>query len=84
MSSDSSRGSNVGVRMMPPDYFGALENPGVVDVLLLMLRFQLFVLIGMMMNVLFTVGFVWWLLFFCRFWGIPWIDGTTKGFVNRS
>ena len=30
------------------------------------------------------IAFTWSLLFFCRMLGIPWIDGTTLGWVNRS
>jgi hypothetical protein len=69
--------------MMPPDYLGHLQDPTVTDVLLLMVKFNTIMIAYMAINVLYMVGFVWWLLFICRLLGIPWVDGTTKGFVNR-
>lgn len=68
---------------MFPDYIGQLTNPDIADILILLLKFFIFAFVGMVMNTLYVVGSVWWLLFLCRLIGIPWIDGTTKGFVNR-
>lgn len=68
---------------LPPDYLKALNNPSLIEVILFLIKFQLITFIGVILNVLFMSGVVWWMLFFCRFTGIPWIDGTTSGFINR-
>lgn len=69
---------------LPPDYLATLNNPSLLDVILFLIKFQIIMFTYIILNGLCIAGIVWWMLFFCRFTGIPWIDGTTKGFINRS
>lgn len=69
--------------MMPPDYLSYMQDPNLLDIMLLVVKFYAMMIVFMFMNVVCMVGFVWNLLFICRFLGIPWIDGTTKGFIKR-
>lgn len=69
--------------MMPPDYLGELQNPGILEVGDMIIRFYALMIIYMFFNTVIMAGLVWNLLFICRLFGIPWVDGTTKGFVNR-
>lgn len=68
---------------LPPDYIAAMNNPSLLDVLLFLIKFQVIMAVSVLFNALLMMGVIWWMLFFCRFTGIPWIDGTTKGFINR-
>ena len=38
----------------------------------------------MLINALITATMIWSLLLICRLLGLPWIDGTTKGFIDRE
>lgn len=69
---------------MPPDYWTHLNNPSFFEVMDFILIFYFHMFVFMVLNILFTIGFVWGLLILCRLLGIPWVDGTTKGFKNRS
>jgi hypothetical protein len=70
--------------MMPPDYWSALPDHNFLTIVLFILKFYVTMFIFMALNVAFMVGSVWGLLLICRALGIPWIDGTRKGFINRS
>ncbi len=69
--------------VLPPDYLGQLQEPSVLGVFGLVLNLYSLLILSVIMNAILMSGTVWWMLFICRFLGIPWIDGTTKGFVNR-
>jgi len=69
---------------MPPDYLSAMQDPSVFNIMIFIIKFYSMMIVFMILNVLFMVSFVWSLLIICRIIGLPWIDGTTKGFVNRT
>ena len=67
--------------ILPPDYF--LQLKSFKDIVMFLIQFHLLLIVYMIMNIAVIVVFSWLLLFVFRALGIPWIDGTTKGFVNR-
>jgi hypothetical protein len=69
---------------MFPDYIGQLQTVNILEIGDLVIKFYIVLIIYMFTNVVFMVGFVWNLLFICRLLGIPWFDGSTKGFINRT
>jgi len=69
---------------MPPDYYSYMNNPSILEMLDMVFYFYLTMTVFMVFHILFMIGFVWGLLILCRLLGIPWVDGTTKGFKNRS
>jgi len=46
--------------------------------------FYLTLSIYMLINMVITATIIWILLLLYRLLGIPWFDGTTKGFINRE
>ena len=74
--------------ILPPDYFSAVQQayPGneFVGFLIWAVQFQIFMIIYILVNVLLTAGLLWGLLIIFRILGIPWMDGTTKGLINRE
>ena len=70
--------------MLPPDYWSQMQNPDIMSVMVFIIKFYSMMFVFMILNVAMTISFVWSLLIICRALRIPWIDGTTKGFINRS
>lgn len=70
--------------MLPHDYWSALPDHNFLIIVAFILKFYATMFIFMVLNVAFMVSSVWALLIICRVLGIRWIDGTTKGFINRS
>jgi hypothetical protein len=70
--------------MLPPDYWSQMQNPDIMSVMVFIVKFYSMMFVFMVLNVAMTVSFVWSLLIICRVLRIPWIDGTTKGFINRE
>lgn len=69
---------------MPPDYLSYIQDPTIFDIMAFVVKFYLMMFVFMVLNVAFMVASIWALLIVFRILGIPWLDGTTKGFVNRS
>lgn len=67
-----------------PDYWSALPDHSFLAIIGFIFKFYLTMFIFMAMNILIMVTSVWGLLIVYRILGIPWIDGTTKGLINRS
>lgn len=70
--------------MMPPDYWSALPDHNFLTIVMFLLKFYITMFIFMALNIALMVSSVWALLIVFRLLGIPWLDGTTKGFINRS
>ena len=74
--------------ILPPDYYTMVQqaypdNP-IWGFLVFALQFHIFMILYIIVNMLLTAGICWGLLIIFRILGIPWLDGTTKGFINRS
>lgn len=67
-----------------PDYWSMLPDHNFLTIMAFIFKFYLTMIIFMAMNILIMVSSVWGLLIICRLLGIPWVDGTKKGFINRS
>jgi len=70
--------------MMPPDYLSYMQDPTIFDIMAFVVKFYSMMFVFMVLNVAFMVSSIWALLIVFRVLGIPWLDGTTKGFINRS
>ena len=73
--------------ILPADYYTQFSSLGlnpILSFLLFVVQFYIFLFIFIILNALLTACFCWSLLVIYRILGIPWIDGTTKGFINRS
>ena len=69
-----------------PDYFTMIQGSDLNPILgFLWFVIQLYgtMIIFVALNALLTAAIFWFLLIVCRFLGIPWIDGTTEGIINR-
>lgn len=70
--------------MLPPDYYSYMQDPTLASFLVFIIKFYLMMFVFILLNTLLMSGFVWSLLFICRALNIPWVDGTTKGFIKRT
>lgn len=74
--------------MLPPDYYSMVQKtyPGnqFIGFLIWALQFQILMIFYIIINVIFTATVLWGLLIIFRILGIPWLDGTIKGFINRE
>lgn len=71
-----------------PDYYSQLSHLTGFEffwnMVIWMVSFYATMILFIILNALLTAAFCWSLLFVFRFFGIPWLDGTTKGYINRS
>jgi len=67
-----------------PNYIDSIQPENIFQVMLWIVKFYFMLGFWIFLNTVFMVGFIWALLVVFRVMGIPWLDGTTKGFVNRS
>ena len=70
-----------------PDYLSQAPVgmlPGLLHLLWFVVSFYVSMFVFLLMNTLLVAGVVWSLLITCRMLGIPWVDGTTSGFLNRK
>ena len=67
-----------------PNYIDSIQPENIFQVMLWIAKFYFMLGFWIFLNTVFMVGCIWALLVVFRVLGIPWLDGTTKGFVNRS
>jgi len=74
--------------LLPPNYMMLIAalppEKQLTGFLWLMLQLYTTVFIMTILNVALILTIVWGGLLICRLLGIPWVDGTTKGFINRE
>ena len=74
--------------ILPTNYIEMIRqaNPGneIMGFIVFALQFQIFMVIYIIINILLTISMCWGMLVVFRILGIPWLDGTTKGFIKRS
>jgi hypothetical protein len=68
--------------ILPPDYL--VQFKSFKDIVMFLIQFHVLLIVYMVMNIAVLVAVSWSLLFVFRALGIPWVDGTTKGFLNRK
>ena len=70
-----------------PDYLSKYQHLTGFDAIIQFIWFTITLystmIIFLFLNALLTATLMWSMLLICRVLGIPWIDGTTKGFLNR-
>ena len=71
-----------------PDYYSHVAHLEgfelIINMIWFIITFYASMIVFIIMNALLTAAICWSLLFIFRLLGIPWLDGTTKGFINRS
>lgn len=70
-----------------PDYMTQMQSSGFSGILgcaLFLVLFYLHMFVAFLINLSILLSMSWGALVLCRLFGIPWTDGTTKGFINRS
>ena len=71
-----------------PDYYSSVENLQgfdlIVNIIWFLITFYGTMILFIILNALLMVSICWSMLLICRLFGLPWVDGTTKGFINRE
>ena len=71
-----------------PDYASTIQHLSGTDYFLGLVtwltKFYLLMGITIILNAIIISLFFWSMLLICRIFGIKWLDGTTKGFINRE
>jgi NADH:ubiquinone oxidoreductase subunit 3 (subunit A) len=49
-----------------------------------LMQFYGLMIIFIILNSILLLALTWSFLVICRLLGIPWVDGTTEGFINRK
>jgi len=71
-----------------PDYYSKVAHLEGFDLIINMIWFIITMyatmIVFIILQALLVASICWSALLICRMLGIPWLDGTTKGFINRS